>query len=504
MGCEVPARARNRQLSGIFVSYRRSDSQGEAGRLFDDLVKHFGEATVFMDVSAIEAGRDFRKAIEEGVTKCGVLLVVIGLEWLDAKDERGSRRLDDPSDFVRIETASALKRDIPVIPVLVRGAKMPTADRLPDELKELAYRNCIELTHPRWRSDVQLLTDALRRVLGDASQQSIETRPHNAATSARPTIAQKEPPGVSKSGQVSAVAIDSADVERVTRALAFYIGPIAGIVVKRAIPQCSSIEDLYLKVAQEIDSRREREKFLQGHASIPRTSAPEAGHEIAPVIRASKSPGSTGSPATISKSDEVETEAARPATEKPSEHRRKNRILAVAGGAFLIILFVVLARFAPWTRSGGPQIAQISNDKTGFAEAAAPVSSTPALPAEKPLAHDAGVSSLDVATSDKAKTNPSRRVRLPMEVSQKLLIKPIAPDYPVLARQAHIQGAVVLDANISKYGTVESLRVISGDPLLIQAALNAVKQWRYKPYLLNGEPVDVNTKITVGFTLSGG
>jgi serine/threonine-protein kinase len=114
------------------------------------------------------------------------------------------------------------------------------------------------------------------------------------------------------------VAIDSADVERVTRALAFYIGPIAGIVVKRAIPQCSSIEDLYLKVAQEIDSRREREKFLQGHASIPRTSAPEADHEIAPVIRASKSPGSTGSPATISKSDEVETEAARPATEKPS------------------------------------------------------------------------------------------------------------------------------------------------------------------------------------------
>src|ERR1700683_5756407 len=117
-----------------------------------------------MDVSAIEAGRDFRKAIEEGVTKCGVLLVVIGVEWLDAKDERGSRRLDDPSDFVRIETASALKRDIPVIPVLVRGAKMPTADRLPDDLKELAFRTCIELSHARWRSDVQLLIDALRRL----------------------------------------------------------------------------------------------------------------------------------------------------------------------------------------------------------------------------------------------------------------------------------------------------------------------------------------------------
>lgn len=83
-------------MGGIFVSYRRSDSQGEAGRLFDDLAQHFGEGTIFMDVSAIEAGRDFRKAIEEGVAKCGVLLVVIGVGWLDAKDERGARRLDDP------------------------------------------------------------------------------------------------------------------------------------------------------------------------------------------------------------------------------------------------------------------------------------------------------------------------------------------------------------------------------------------------------------------------
>jgi len=122
-------------LGGIFVSYRRSDSQGEAGRLFDELVQSFGEDTVFMDVAAIEAGRDFRKAIEEGVVKCGVLLVLMGPEWLDAKDETGARRLNDPGDFVRIETASALKRDIPVIPVLVRGAQMPRAEQLPDELR---------------------------------------------------------------------------------------------------------------------------------------------------------------------------------------------------------------------------------------------------------------------------------------------------------------------------------------------------------------------------------
>jgi hypothetical protein len=152
-------------LRSIFISYRRNDTEGEAGRLFDDLVSEFGENSVFMDVAAIEAGRDFRKVIDESVSTCGILLAIVGKNWLDAKDENGKRRLDDPMDFVRLETASALRRDIPVIPVLVRGAKMPRPEDLPDDLRDLAYRNCVELTHARWGSDLQLLVDALRRQL---------------------------------------------------------------------------------------------------------------------------------------------------------------------------------------------------------------------------------------------------------------------------------------------------------------------------------------------------
>jgi len=152
-------------LRSIFISYRRNDTEGEAGRLFDDLVSEFGENSVFMDVAAIEAGRDFRKVIDESVSTCGVLLAIVGKNWVDAKDENGNRRLDDPSDFVRLETASALRRDIPVIPVLVRGAKMPRPEDLPDDLRDLAYRNCVELTHARWASDLQLLMEALRRQL---------------------------------------------------------------------------------------------------------------------------------------------------------------------------------------------------------------------------------------------------------------------------------------------------------------------------------------------------
>ncbi len=155
-------------MRAIFISYRREDSEGEAGRLFDDLVAVFGEASVFMDVAAIEVGRDFRKAIDDSVATCGVLLAVVGKGWVDAKNAAGNRRLDDPSDFVRLETASALKRDIPVVPVLVRGATMPRPEELPDDLKEFAFRNGVELTHPRWNSDVQLLVNALKPMVGEA------------------------------------------------------------------------------------------------------------------------------------------------------------------------------------------------------------------------------------------------------------------------------------------------------------------------------------------------
>ena len=97
-----------------------------------------------------------------------------------------------------------------------------------------------------------------------------------------------------------------------------------------------------------------------------------------------------------------------------------------------------------------------------------------------------------------------QRVRVSQGVSQGLLIKKVQPPYPPLARQARIQGQVVLQAEISKDGSIQNLRLISGHPMLAPAAIEAVKQWKYKPYYLNGEPVEVETQITVIFSLSGG
>jgi protein TonB len=97
-----------------------------------------------------------------------------------------------------------------------------------------------------------------------------------------------------------------------------------------------------------------------------------------------------------------------------------------------------------------------------------------------------------------------QRVRVSQGVTQGLVLRRVQPNYPPLARQARIQGSVVLQAEISKSGDIQNLRLISGHPMLGPAAIDAVKQWKYKPYILNGEPVEVETTITVNFTLAGG
>jgi len=148
-------------MRAIFLSYRRTDSDGQTRSLLKDLIARFGKAAVFIDVTGLAKGLDFRRVLEERLATCGVLLAIIGKDWLDAKDEDGSKRLDNPKDFVRLEIAAALKRNIPVIPVLVRDARMPRAEDLPEDLKDLVFRDGVELTHARWDSDVEDLMRAL-------------------------------------------------------------------------------------------------------------------------------------------------------------------------------------------------------------------------------------------------------------------------------------------------------------------------------------------------------
>jgi len=170
-------------MKGIFISYRRQDTAGYAGRLYDRLAHHFGADRVFMDVEGIEPGLDFVDAIERAVGSCEVLIVIIGPGWL-ATDSAGKRRLDDPKDFVRIETGAALGRHIRVVPVLVDKAVMPLAEELPADLAPLVRRQAIELSNKYWDATTGELIRTLERVL-DGDKPAVVRAP-GSAPSAEP------------------------------------------------------------------------------------------------------------------------------------------------------------------------------------------------------------------------------------------------------------------------------------------------------------------------------
>jgi hypothetical protein len=146
----------------IFVSYRREDAAGQAGRLHDALVARFGEESVFHDVSAIRPGEDFRDALARAVADCDVMLVVVGPRWASVSGSEGQPRLFDLQDYVRLEVATALGSGKRIIPVTVAGADLPEAASLPDELRPLLTRQSVELRDTNWRTDFEALLGSLR------------------------------------------------------------------------------------------------------------------------------------------------------------------------------------------------------------------------------------------------------------------------------------------------------------------------------------------------------
>jgi hypothetical protein len=170
-------------MSGqIFISYRHDDSSAWTGRLYDGLSRHFVSNQIFMDVDTIEPGVDFVEVIEKSMGSCEVLIAVIGKRWLISSHEEGGRRLDNLEDSVRIEIVTALKRGIRVIPVLVDDASMPRSHDLPDDLKSLARRNALEVSHNRFRVDLERLIGAVQRAVEETAAQNREREP-----SAKPT-----------------------------------------------------------------------------------------------------------------------------------------------------------------------------------------------------------------------------------------------------------------------------------------------------------------------------
>jgi hypothetical protein len=186
-------------LGAVFISYRRDDSAGFAGRIYDRLAGRLDAKSIFLDVDSIQPGLDFYDVLSEKLGVCDVLIAVIGKNWNSSADKGNLRRLDDLDDFVRIEIEAALQRGIRVIPVLVDGATMPKREDLPDSLQKLRRRQGIEISHNRFDSDVERLTHALslieeelRRRAAEAERAAREEREReDAAEAARAERARR-------------------------------------------------------------------------------------------------------------------------------------------------------------------------------------------------------------------------------------------------------------------------------------------------------------------------
>lgn len=153
-------------MSGVFISYRREDSQYETGRIYDRLVEYFSVSRIFKDIDDIPLGYDFRTVIDAAISRAMAMVVIIGPTWVSRTDTDGRRRLDALTDFVRLEIQAALSKGLPVIPVLVSHAGMPAPGDLPDDIRPLAFRNGLSIRpDPDFNADMERLASALEQWL---------------------------------------------------------------------------------------------------------------------------------------------------------------------------------------------------------------------------------------------------------------------------------------------------------------------------------------------------
>ena len=170
----------------ILVSYRREDSAPYTGRIADRLREHFGPQNVFVDIDTVKPGQDFVEVLEKSVASCDALIAVIGKTWTSKLDSDDGSRLQRNDDWVRMEVATALKRRIPVVPVLVGGAQMPKPHELPDDLLPLLRRQALEISDTRFHEDLNRLINALGQAIGDGTAVTPADRNIERSKSRRP------------------------------------------------------------------------------------------------------------------------------------------------------------------------------------------------------------------------------------------------------------------------------------------------------------------------------
>jgi len=451
-------------MGGIFISYRREDSIAYAGRLYDRLQAYFGKEQVFMDVDTLKPGEDFVDKLQSAVASCDVLIAVIGTRWLTETDQHGGVRILNPEDFVHLEIVAALERGIRVIPALVGGAHMPLSTSLPDPLKKLARRQAITIPDIEFHQSVSSLIESLESAIKDNQEQhskEIKADSTQAAPLQEETAAllrqfhAKENTSVAKAktGKATAFSFHSAaskGKELFCGALKTFVrNTVSGSKWYRnaltSVPMPVLLACIGIMLTIAIfpvwpTGRSNDRNNLRGNTQ-PVVIPPEtkADPPVADIVRED-----TKTPPTESASDKQG-----PLAEK--------------------------------------QLGSVEED-----QASSPTSSNDQARSPKPS--DAAEKSTALIPHRNAEP-----IRVGGNVIATHLISQVKPTYPALAKTARVQGVVVLEAKIDKDGSVATLKVLSGHPLLVQAAIDGVKQWRYTPTISNGEPVAVVTTIAVNF-----
>lgn len=226
-------------MSGkIFISYRREDSAGYAGRVHDRLAREFGRDLLFMDVDTIPLGVNFVKNLQEAVSECRVLLAIIGPNWIDARDEKNQRRLDNSHDFVRVEIATALQRDIPVVPILLGGSIVPAPAQLPADLRELSMRNGLEVRHASFHSDVDKLVQHLKSYLRSkkaSSDEPILTKLFKKRFTISNGPSARRKTGVFRKSASGEMPVKTGQVSAGKRTVAIFVGIVLACIIFAAI-----------------------------------------------------------------------------------------------------------------------------------------------------------------------------------------------------------------------------------------------------------------------------
>jgi WD40 repeat protein len=186
----------------IFLSYRRGDTQWAARGIYDRLATSFDRRNVFRDLDAIPAGVRFRDYIEKKLSESDVFLLLIGKTWALYQDETGRRRLEQPRDPVRLEVETALRLGIPIIPVLVEGAPMPTERDLVPSIVDLLEFNAAEVSDSRWEYDVDKLLQAINEAVGRSPRAGEPTSANASTPSVAPSTALEERDTQSRTAQI--------------------------------------------------------------------------------------------------------------------------------------------------------------------------------------------------------------------------------------------------------------------------------------------------------------